>query len=142
MIGGARKVRRRKDPEPTLVFVETRLVELGDLLWRLALGEGRRDDLVLASFHRVLAHVPDVGDVLDRDHGVTEMLERPAQPIREQIRTQVAEVYGAIDRRTARVHAHLAGPLRGDRDDAPLEGVVDAELHGLPCDERRPVSIR
>jgi hypothetical protein len=95
--------------------VETGLVELRDLLGGLALGEGRGDDLVLASLDRLLPHVPDVGDVLDRDHGVAEVLERPAQPVREQVGAQVPDVRGPVDRGPAGVHAHLARPFRGER---------------------------
>src|SRR5438034_5465168 len=85
VIGRAREVGRRKDAQTPLVAVKTRFVELGDLLRRLALGEGGGNDLVLAPLDRVLPHMPDVGDVLDRDDGVAEVLERSAEPVREQV---------------------------------------------------------
>ena len=140
MIGRAREACGGQDPEPPLILMETDLVELGDLLGGLPLGESRRDDLVLASIDRVLAHVADVGDVLYRDDRVAKMLERPADPVREQVGTQIPEVGRPVDGRAAGVHAHLAGPLGGERQNAPLKGVVDAELHGFPFDEGRPVS--
>ena len=112
--------------------MEARLIKLGDLLRGLSLGERGRDDLVLASLDRVLAHVTDVGDVLHRDDGVAEILERPAYPVRKQVGTQISEVGRPVDGRAARVHPHLAGSLGGERDDAPLKGVVNAELHDLP----------
>ena len=71
MIGGARKARSREDPESSFILMEARLIKLGDLLRGLSLGERGRDDLVLASLDRVLAHVTDVGDVLDVSDGVS-----------------------------------------------------------------------
>ena len=112
--------------------METDLVELGDLLGGLPLGESRRDDLVLASIDRVLAHVADVGDVLYGGDPVPEELERPPQPVREQIRAQVSKMDGAVHRGSARVHAHLAGALRRERDDPALERVIDPKLHRSP----------
>ncbi len=113
--------------------METRLIELGDLLRGLPLGERGGDDLVLATLDGVLAHVTDVGDVFHRDHGVAEILERPADPVRKQVGPQISEVSRPVDGRTAGIHPHLAGSLGGERDDAPLKGVVNAELHDLPC---------
>ena len=132
VIGGARKVRSREDPESSFILMETRLIELGDLLRGLPLGERGSNHLVLATLDRVLAHVTDVGDVLHRDDGVAEVLERPADPVRKQVGAQISEMGGPVDSRAAGVHPHLAGSLGAERDDAPLKSVVDAELHDLP----------
>ena len=129
VIGRARKVRRPKDAQASLVHVEGGLVGLGDLFRRLAGRERRRDHLVLAALHGLLAHVADVGDVLYGGDPVPEELERPPQPVREQIRAQVSKMDGAVHRGSARVHAHLAGALRRERDDPALERVIDPKLH-------------
>jgi hypothetical protein len=82
---GPRVCRRGQDAELAFVITEGRLVELRDLARRLARGEGRRDDLVLATVDRVLTHMPHVGDVLHGDDAMAEQLEGPPQPIGEQI---------------------------------------------------------
>ena len=132
MIGRAREVRSGKDPQPPLVLMEGGLVKLGDLLRRLALGESGRDDLVLTAIHRILTHVSDIGHVLHRRHGVPEEGQRASQPVSKQVRAQVAEVDWPVHGGPAGVHADLAGPLGGERNDVALERVEDVKLHGLP----------
>src|SRR2546427_7804030 len=49
VVGGAREVRSGKDPKAPLILMEGLLIELRDFLWRLALGERGRDDLVFTA---------------------------------------------------------------------------------------------
>ena len=138
VLGGAREVRRRQDPDTPLVLTERPLVAPRDLLRRLPFGERRGDHLVFPAVDRVLAHVADVGDVLHRGDLVAEAGERAAEPVGEEVRAEVPEVDGAVHRRPAGVHADLARALRAERDDLALQRVVDAELHQLPlCDRVR-----
>ena len=115
-----------------LVVMKSGRVKCGDLGGRATFLARLGDHFIFALVQALHAHVTDIGDVLDRDDGVAEVLERSADPIREEIGAQIPEVHRAVHRGTARIHAHLAGPLGGDRDDAPLEGVVDVELQGPP----------
>ena len=82
-------------------------VEVGDLGRRLALGLGGKLDLVLAvdGVELVVAHVADIGDVLDVAHLVAEVLERSVQQVAEQVRPQVADVRVLVDRAAAGVDA-------------------------------------
>ena len=64
------------------------------------------DDLVLAPVEQLLAHVADVGDVLDVAHRVAARAAAAAQPVGEQVRAQVAQVDRAVHGRAAGVHAH------------------------------------
>ena len=58
-----------RGPYSELLFVFEKAVgvELGDLGRRLSLLDGGGDDLVLAAFEHLLAHVADIGDVLNVD---------------------------------------------------------------------------
>ena len=119
------------------VEVEERLVvepgggvEVGDLPGGLALERGRLLHLVAGGQRIVLvvAHVPDVGDVLDVAHLVAEVLERPVQQVAEQVRPQVADVRVLVDGAAAGVDADLPGLERLEVLDPAGERVVQPDL--------------
>ena len=67
VVGGLRELVRGPDSELLFVFEKAVGVELGNLGRRLSFLDGGGDDLVLAAFEHLLAHVSDIGDVLDVD---------------------------------------------------------------------------
>ena len=76
----------------------------------------------------VVAHVPDVGDVLHVAHLVAEVLQRPMQEVAEQVRPQVADVGVLVDRAAAGVDADPTGLERLERLGAAGQRVVQADL--------------
>ncbi len=114
-------------------------IELGDLGRRLPLLERRQHHPVLAGIGLVVAHVADIGDVLDVEHLVSEVVERPAQEVAEQVRPQVADMGVSVDRAAAGVDRHPAGGDRLEGLDLAGQRVVQADRgHGVisgrwPC---------
>ena len=96
----------RKDVDSRLVLVEAVGVELGYLPNGLALGQGRQYHLVPAGFQQLLAHVPDVGDVLDVEHLDPAGFQHAADPVGHQVGAQVADVGVAVHGGAAGVHAN------------------------------------
>jgi len=125
-----RKVAGGQDVQLRLVFEEGVGVEAGDLRGRLALGAGGGDDPVLFLCELALAHVADVGDVLDVVHRVAVGLQKAAQPVRHEIRAQVADVGVAVDGGPAGVKPDVARPKRSELLLLAGQRVIDA--HGQP----------
>src|SRR6185503_19683071 len=73
--------------------------------------------------------VVDIGDVADHGDLQATELQPPAQDVEVQPGTQVADVRGALHRRTAQVDR---GPASLQRDEVPVRagcGVVELERH-------------
>ena len=112
--------------------METLFVPGRDLHRRLALRERGRDDLVLAAVDDVLTHVADIGDVLHVCDAPADVLERAAQPVRQEIGAKVAQMDRAIHGGPAGVQPDLAVGQRDERLDAAGERVEETKLHGPP----------
>ena len=82
---GPREVVCRDDVELAFVAQEAGGVCLGDLRRRLSRRERRRDHLVLALLQRLLAHVADVGDVLDVEYAQALQFQRAPDPVGHQV---------------------------------------------------------
>ena len=122
VLGGARLLMGRADPEPVAVFLERpgERVDVGPE--RHALGEGGRDGAVV--------HVGEVHDVQDV---VAARLEPAAQEILEEERPEVADVGVVVDGGAAGVERH-ASRLNGRERLYPAgQGVVELERH--PCED-------
>ena len=121
-----------QDVEPGFVAVKAAGVELGDFRHRLALGQGGQDHLVAAGFHQFLAHMADVGDVLDVADFEAVARQGAAEPVGHHIGAQVADVGIAVYRGAAGVHPHHA--RRGRLN--PLypfgQGVIDVQHGNAP----------
>ena len=114
-------------------------VELSDLRRALALRLGGQLHAVLALVEGVVAHVPDVGDVLDGTNLVAQVLQGPPQDVREEEAAQVADVGVAVDGRAAGVDADQSRGVRLEWLDRARQRAVEADGPGR-C--RRSVSHR
>ena len=75
----------RLDAQLLLVGPEPQRVELRNLRRRLALFYGGSDDLVFAAFQHLLAHVADIGNVLDVDHVQALFGQNAPDPVSHQV---------------------------------------------------------
>ena len=104
VVGGFGEFLRGDDVELALVAEEPVGVELGDLGGGFALGYGGGDDFVAALLQDFLAHMADVGDVLDVDDLQAVELEGAAYPVGHQVGSEVADVGVAVHGWAAGVH--------------------------------------
>ena len=68
MVAGPGEYCRLHDVQTGLVSEEPTGINVGDFLNRLAFSEGRHDHLIAAGLRQFLAHMTNVGDVLDVDY--------------------------------------------------------------------------
>ena len=99
----------RLDIHPGFVPVERIGVEIGDVLDRLAFGQGRQNHLVTPGFYQLLTHVAHVGDVFDLVDLAAAGLDDPADPVGHHIGAQVADMGVAVNRGPAGVHSDPVG---------------------------------
>ena len=131
VLAGPREYVGGHDVQAGLIAVEAAGVELGDFLDGLTLGEGGEDHLVAAGLHQLLAHVPDVGDVLDVVHLKTVVHEGPADPVGHHVGPEVADVGVPIHSWPTGVHTNLARLCGLDLVYTLGEGVVDTQHASL-----------
>ena len=94
----------------------------------MAVAEG---EVVLAALARLAQHVVvDIGQVLDVDDVMAEVLEIAVQDVEADVREGVAKVAGVVRRHAAHVQADVGSSGdRRERIEAATAGVVKAEGH-------------
>ena len=115
------------DVEPCKVLLEQVGPHPSDFEGRAAGPLRGQLDLVVAVVG-VVGQVSDVGDVDDVLDGQALPPQHARQQIGEHVRTQVAEVLAAVNRRAAAVDAGHARSAGAEGLDATAEGVVEFEL--------------
>ena len=135
VFGGLRVHGRLADAERVGVGEVFGDVFFRDFLARDALFVGALDDLVV-----------HVGEILHERHLVAAVLEIAAQHIKHDDRARVADVDEVIHRRTAGVHAHLAGLDRHELFLLHGHGVEQFHIQTPLTDEfgikKRPHAVR
>jgi hypothetical protein len=130
VLGGAGEDVGRQEVQQRGVGMECGLVGVGDLGRGLVLEAGGDQHPVLAAIEALVAHVPDVGDVLDVEDGHAVVQDDAPDEIREQEGPEVADMGVAIDRRPAGVHPQPGAVGRLDRRERAGERVAKTEGHG------------
>ena len=133
----SRIVIRGDDSKECEVLMELRFEFTSDLegitLRRLRLGE----ELVLVE---VLAHVPDIGDVLHQLHSMSFEFQGSTDDVREKEGTEIPKMGIAIDGGTAAVDAYLFTVACHDLTKFAREGVVDSHACCGPTHREDPLS--
>ena len=126
------------DPEPRQVPLELAGVLRRDRPGVRVLAAGREFELVLALVS-VGGQMADVGDVDDMPDLESLPGQGPLECVGEDIGPHVADVLVGVDRRSARVHAHMRRVQRDEVGDLPGQGAeqsdgrpVGVASHGAP----------
>jgi hypothetical protein len=86
--------------------------------------------VVLAELASAAEHVVvDIGQVLDVDDVVAEVLEVPMQDVEAHVGERVPEVTGVVRGHAANVEPHRPIPGRIEREAPAAAGVVEAQGH-------------
>ncbi len=130
--GSARLDAGRQHVEHAHHLVEAQRVALHDLHGLHLLQARLLGDLVLAAHVDVALEMPHIGDVAHVAHLVADVLQVTKNDIEADEGAAVAQVHVAVHRRTAYIHAHLAGHQRFERLFLSRQTIVNDQIvfHG------------